>query len=73
MENVWHVLKMNIRKKNIKTYRSLVLTIQREWKKLSGELALKLAQSVEHRVLSVVENQGDSIKGHSTKNIFLFD
>lgn len=61
MENVWHILKMNLRKKNLKTYRSLVLAIKREWNKLPTELALKLSQSMKTRISELVANQGDFI------------
>ena len=61
IENVWQVLKMNIRKKNLKTYQSLVLAIKEEWNKLPTELEVLLVQSIKTRVSEVIINQGDYI------------
>jgi len=61
IENVWQVLKINITKKNLKTYESLVLAIKEEWNKLPTELAVRLAQSMKTGVSEVISNRGDYI------------
>jgi len=50
-----------LQKKNLKTYRSLVLAIKREWNMLPMELALRLTQSMKTRVSELVTNQGGFI------------
>lgn len=61
IENVWQLLKMKLRRRKLKTYRSLVAAIKREWKRLPSELATKLVASMENRLSEVVESQGDFI------------
>jgi len=61
IENVWQLLKMKIRKKNLSTYQSLVSAIKREWKSLPRELAVKLVHSMNNRISEVIENDGDFI------------
>ena len=61
IENMWQVLKMNIRKKILKTYESLVLAIKEEWNKLPTELAVRLVQSMKTRVSEVISNRGEYI------------
>ena len=60
-ENVWQLVKMNLRKKNLSTYQSLVSAIKKEWKFLSSELAVKLAHSMNNRISEVIDNDGDFI------------
>jgi transposase len=61
IENVWQLLKMKLRKKNISNYQSLVSAIKREWKALPHELAIKLVDSMKSRIFEVVESHGDFI------------
>ena len=61
IENVWQLLKMNLRKKNFTTYESMVSVIKRKWKALPPELAIKLVYSMENRISEVVESHGDFI------------
>jgi len=61
IENVWQLLKMKIRKKNLSTYQSLVSAIKREWKSLPRELAVKLVHSMNNRISEVIESHGDFI------------
>lgn len=61
IENVWQLLKMNLRKKKLTNYESLVSAIKQEWKSLSSELAVKLVHSMNHRLSEVIENAGDFI------------
>jgi hypothetical protein len=61
IENVWQLLKMKLRKKNLWNYQSLVTAIKREWKALPQELAIKLVDSMKSRILEVVESHGDFI------------
>ena len=61
IENVWQLLKMNLRRKKIGSYRSLVSTIKREWKSLPSELAVKLVQTMNNRIFEVTESHGDFI------------
>ena len=61
IENVWQLLKMNLRRKKIGSYRSLVSAIKREWKSLPLELAVKLVHSMNNRISEVTESHGDFI------------
>jgi len=61
IENVWQVLKMNLRKKELKEFDSLVAAIKEEWNKLPTEFALRLVQSMEKRVSEVIVSEGDFI------------
>jgi transposase len=61
IENVWQLLKMKLRSKNLTTYQSLVSAIKREWKSLPPELAIKLVHSMNNRISEVVESNGDFI------------
>ena len=61
IENVWQLLQMNLRRKKIGSYRSLVSAIKREWKSLPSELAVKLVRSMNNRISEVTESHGDFI------------
>jgi transposase len=61
IENVWHLLKMQLQKKNRRNYRSLVLAINREWRALPVELAGRLVETMKNRVSEVIERDGDYI------------
>ena len=61
IENVWQLLKMNLRRKKIGSYRSLVSAIKREWKPLPSELAIKLVHSMNNRISEVTESHGHFI------------
>ena len=61
IENVWQLLKMNLRSKKLGSYRSLVLAIKREWKSLPSQLAVKLVHSMNNRISEVTESHGDFI------------
>lgn len=61
IENVWHLLKMPLRKKKLRNYRSLVAAIHREWKALPVDLAGRLVQTMKNRISEVIENKGDFI------------
>jgi transposase len=39
IENVWSIMKINIRKKNIRTVQGLRKELQTEWRNLSSQLA----------------------------------
>ena len=61
IENVCQLLKMNLTRKKIGSYRSLVSTIKREWKSLPSELAVNLLHSMNNRISEVTESHGDFI------------
>ena len=61
IENVWQLLKMKIRSKNLTIYQSLVSAIKREWKSLLPELVTELVHSMNNRISEVVESHGDFI------------
>ena len=52
---------MQLRKKNFKTYESLVSAIKREWKALPADLAIRLAHTMKKRISEVVESRGNFI------------
>ena len=61
IENVWQLLKMNLRRKKIGSYRSSVSALKREWKSLPSELDVKLVHSMNNRISEVTESHGDFI------------
>ena len=61
IENVWQVLKMNLRRKRIESYRSFVSAIKREWKSLLSGLTIKFIHSMNKRISEVIESHGDFI------------
>ena len=61
IENVWQLLKMNLRRKKIGNYRPLVSAIKRECKSLPSELAVNLVHSMNNRISEVTESHGDFI------------
>ena len=61
IENVWQLLKMNLRRKKIRSYLSLVSAIKRQWKSLPSELAVKLVHSMNNRISEVTESHSDFI------------
>ena len=61
IENVWQLLKMNLRKRKMTTYQQLVASIKKEWKRLSLNFAMKLVQSMDNRISEVIQSQGDYI------------
>ena len=60
-ENVWQLLKMNLRRKKIGSYRSLVSATKREWKSLPSELTVNLLHSINNQISEVTESHGDFI------------
>ena len=61
IENVWQLLKMNLRKRKITTYQQLVAAIKKEWKRISPNFAMRLVQSMDNRISKVIQSQGDFI------------
>ncbi|CAF3033188.1 unnamed protein product [Rotaria sp. Silwood2] len=61
IENVWQLLKINLRRKKMESYQSLVSAIKREWKSLPSELAIKLVHSMNNQMSEVIESDGDFI------------
>ena len=61
IENVWKLLKMNLAKKNLQTYKALVSAIKKEWKNFPKDLTINLVRSMENRISDVISNKGDFI------------
>ena len=61
IENVWQLLKVNLRKKRIESCQLLVSAIKQEWESLPSELTVKLVHSVNNRICEVIESHGDFI------------
>ena len=59
IENVWHLLKIKIAKKEIKTIMGLRREIIKEWNRLPGQLAIDLVGSMGRRVKALIESGGD--------------
>ena len=57
IENVWKLLKMNLARKNLRTYKSLVFAIKKEWKAFSKDRTTNLVPSMKNRI----SNKGDFI------------
>ena len=61
IENVWKLLKMNLARKNLRTYKSLVSSIKKEWKVFPKDLTTNLVRSMKNRISNVISNKGDFI------------
>jgi hypothetical protein len=59
IENVWHVLKLNVSKKKMGSASELQKNIMKEWKCFSPEFTAKLVGSMERRIAALVESNGD--------------
>ena len=63
MENIWQLLKMNLRRKKIESYQPLISAINREWELLPSELTNKLVHSMNSRISEIIESHGGFILG----------
>ena len=61
IEKVWKLLKMNLARKILRTYQSLVLGIKKEWNAFPKDLATNLVQSMKNRIFDVIANKRDFI------------
>ena len=61
IKNVWKLFKMNLGRKNLRTYKSLVSEIKKEWKAFPKDLTTNLVRSMKNRVSDVISNKGDFI------------
>ena len=61
IENVSKLLKMNLAKKNLRTYKASVSAIKKEWKNFPKDLTINLVRSMENRISDVISNKGDFI------------
>ena len=59
IENVWRILKIRLVKKNISSIYSLKVELRKAWNELPVEYARNLVNSMERRVLSLIEAEGD--------------
>ena len=64
IENLWHILRSNIRKRKVqpRTKESLIQALQEEWEKLDVELVNKLCDSMPRRLQAVIAAKGGSTK-----------
>lgn len=62
IENLWHILDLNIRKYHIKNKNDLKKHLKEEWEKISPEVTSKLALSMPKRLQEVI-----NVKGLHTK------
>ena len=61
IENVWKLFKMNLARKKLRTYKSLVLGIKKEWNTFPKDLVTNLVQSMKNRISDVIANKDDFI------------
>jgi transposase len=59
IENVWHVMKLNLKKKKIHTVNGLKGELTKEWNRLPSEFAAKLVDSMKRRIMALIESNGD--------------
>lgn len=59
IENIWQIMKMNIRRKKIRTLRSFKAQITNVWNRLNPVLSRKLVDSIQNRITSLVKAEGD--------------
>ena len=58
IEKVWKLLKMNLARKNLRTYKSLVSAIKKEWKAFPKDLTTNLLRSMENRISDIISDKG---------------
>ena len=61
IENIWQLLKLNLRRKKIESYQSLISVIKREYESLTSELTIKLVHNMNNRICEVIESHGDFV------------
>jgi transposase len=61
IENVWAILKRNIKKINITTSEEFVECITNEWNKIKQESIINIIDSMPVRIKNVIANKGDYI------------
>ena len=61
IENVWKLLKMNLARKNVRTYKSLVAAVKKELKAFPKDLTTNLVRSMKNRISDVISNKGNFI------------
>ena len=61
IENLWPILKKNIRKKQPQTVTELENFIYEEWNKLKDDYISSLCKSIQSRITQCIENCGDKI------------
>jgi len=64
IENLWHILRTNIRKRRLKVLKKkeLMYTLEEEWEKLDIELLNRLIDSMLYRLQVVIDAKGGSTK-----------
>lgn len=58
IENLWHILDLNIRKHKVANKNELKKYLQEEWSKISAEITAKLVLSMPKRLHEVINNNG---------------
>ena len=61
IENIWQLLKINLIRKKIESYQSLVSMIKQEWESLPSKLTIKLVHNMNNRISEIIESHGDFI------------
>ena len=59
IENVWRILKANVRAKKPKPVKELVREMKSEWRRLPAQLAENLVTSMGRRIQALVKSEGD--------------
>lgn len=64
IENLWHILRSNIRKRKVqpRNKEQLIVALQEEWEKLNMELINKLCLSMPRRLQAVIDAKGGITK-----------
>ena len=64
IENLWHILHSNIRKRKVqlKNVEQLTMALQEEWKKLDMELVNRLQLRMPRRLQAVIDAEGGITK-----------
>lgn len=62
IENLWHILKEKVRKRNYSSKNALKEAVFQEWESISPEICNKLVATMPQRVKAVIMARGGSIK-----------
>ena len=58
IENLWHLLNLEVRKRKISNKNTLQQVISEEWQKISTEITKKLVESMPNRLQAIIDAKG---------------
>ena len=62
IENLWNILKVNVKKRNAQTIEQLWSFCEEEWNAIPNDVISRLFESLPHRILSIISAKGGNSK-----------